>query len=206
MESVQKVIANVVAVPESITAIVACVVLCSWSLSTIRAKTPILQRGQEAAGIVLSSEGSLPELQYTYVRSIRALAKAALLVTLIAIPFRVRAAFIQLAPLPTTFFGYLVDSRTGEPLTATRVRVLDGGGADVTEGEWGSDSRGFYVVKTVRRVQRNAKLQVFLQECSRPNLLPLTAPFEQRPSSLQSKDVNTATPSFFHSLSCEDRK
>jgi hypothetical protein len=200
VEAVQKLFSTVLSAPAGVLPLVACAVLALWSIITITAKS---RRGVPLIVIGPSTPGTA--VQYAYIRPVRILAKVTFLLLVVVTPLAIRSTVLDLRALPDTLFGYLLDAHDGSPLAELRVSVMVGG-ADVTDGEWTTDSRGFFIVRTSREVHRNAMLRVFLPDCSQPILLPLTRQFEvSGPTSIDT-NPRSPLPFFRYTLACKDKQ
>ena len=106
--------------------------------------------------------------EYQFVNLVRHLAKAALILLLaFNVPRSVAVAKELWTPLPSTIYGLLLDTRTGEPIDNARIRAITEAGIDIADRKQtdDSDSRGFYVVVTTRQARRTARLLVSRLNC-----------------------------------------
>jgi hypothetical protein len=115
--------------------------------------------------IASSSAGSSISHQYSFTQPVRITAKFGIIALLVLLPTKVIAVKDDFIPLPPSFYGYLVDARSGQPVSDAGIRVMTHDGIDVTDGIWLSDSQGFYIVRTRDRVKRTAQLMVTIPEC-----------------------------------------
>jgi hypothetical protein len=135
--------------------------------------------------------------QYKYNQFIRIASKAGILISLIFIPIEMKKFVTELIPLPKTISGYLVDKRTSKPIAEATVRIKTTSGVDITEGTWISDTKGFYIVKTMVNAKRDSKLDVSLQ-CNKSYELPLSEEYEI-------KNTKSKSPTFKHVINgCDE--
>jgi len=168
----------------------------AWACFVITAKA----KGHTAPSLVSSPA------TYAHYQPLRWMAKAA--VPILAVVFVMQAVAFQgdLVPLPATLYGFLVDGRTGEPAENVSVRVIDAGGVDVTTRQLSSDSAGFYIVHTSRRVRRDARLQVVRPDCSDVASLPLYRSFETVVDAHGDALTSPVRPVFRHTILCAESK
>ena len=165
-----------------------------WCISVITAKestpeTPIV------SGLVIRT----PRRSYRSGQPTRWLSKSLLVLILFLLPRFASVWAEEVIPLPITFSGYLNDQRSGKPIDGARIRVVSENGVDLTQGEWWSDSNGFYVVRTSRRVSRLASVEISRSDCTTLERLPLGKNFEVR----QEKQTgHHRGPVFHHMVPC----
>jgi hypothetical protein len=151
-----------------------------------------------------SRPGFLPEIRnrkrYRYPSVFRTIAKVGLALAFL-VPGSVRATIDDFSTLPTTIVGRLVWAATGQPVEGARVRVIADDGADVTLGDWHSDSDGYYILRLKRRVKRTALLSLVAPECTNELRLPLRSPNESNtPNRLSGPGISN----FEHSVTCKN--
>jgi hypothetical protein len=198
VESAQRVTANVFAVPALLLTPLTLCLGIAWSTFVVISKVE-----EERILEVPIPPTRVRTIRYRYMHVARQCAKVLLLAFVVLLPRSLTAAFRGLNPLPKTFYGYLLNARDGSPIHDVRVRVLGIDGANLTDGEWRTDSYGFYIMKTLVPGQRTSKLIVYLPDCGSRLLLPLTHAYEQwvpHPAGLVTRDVR---PVFRHFVSCD---
>jgi hypothetical protein len=143
---------------------------------------------------------------YRYAQPARSVAKILLPVLSVILMFSLVATASSLKPLPSQFYGYLLDGASGLPLPDLSVRVFDQHGSDLTKGALKTDSRGFYIVEMIRNANRQCVLQVYPAGCHNKQELPLTTAYETRldPSGKKVQDI--LAPVFLHRISCGENK
>jgi hypothetical protein len=167
----------------------------AWCVFIIVAKD---EPAPKAAGFV-STDETVSGPIYRNGPRVRLLGKLMFFLLLLLFPRAVLAWLDTTFPLPPKLYGYIEDEHSGQPIEGARVRVVTESGVDVTAGEWRSDSRGFYVVETLRPVTRLASLQVYRPDCPSGQRLSLQRNFQIPPSQAGSASVK---PLFRHRLAC----
>jgi hypothetical protein len=164
---------------------------CIWIIDAkqVRASQPVLVGGSV--------------FEYAYRQPVRQIAKVGLLALLVLLPIKISAAVDDFIPLPLTFYGFLLDSRTGQRIEAATVRVVNVNGVDVTrDGTWESDKYGFYEVRTLQPVTRDGHLSIKMADCPEIRTLPIRKA-DQCSTCPSSPFVSTKLkPMFRHVFSC----
>jgi hypothetical protein len=136
--------------------------------------------------------------EYSFPQLVRILGKAGVIVLLVLLPSKFIAAKDDFVPLPRTLHGYLLYGKTGKALSDARIRVVTQDGVDVTDGNWFSDSKGFYIVRTRERVKRTAQIIISLPECQFREALRLRR--------IDQTGTEDGIPIFRHVADCDEHK
>jgi hypothetical protein len=111
--------------------------------------------------------------EYSYSEGLRLCAKCALPLLLFVSLYASAEALLELWPLPTTIYGYIIDPAVGAPFADVELTVEDSHGASVSAAPVRTDSGGFYIIHTDRRLQRTARLRARPPKCGRSSYLSL---------------------------------
>lgn len=198
VEGVQRLVVQVVALPSVI------LPPTSLLLGTVGASYVITARSlpEKAAGFAAGAPSS-QHAQYRFARPGRLVAKLLLLLFSAALPWFAVATVRHLQPLPDTWYGYLLDARDGSALQDVRVEIQSEHGVVLTEGNWRTDSYGFYIVGTSKRAYRSSHLVAYVPHCKQRRVLPLTPEHEGVATLNPAVDPRKTRPMFVHSISCE---
>lgn len=173
-----------------------------WCVTVIRSKV-------STTGITVTAvDAGTPQedITFTYSQVVRFAAKAGMLVLIALIPSKVGAIAAELSPLPVAIYGYIYEGQD-KPVDSARVWLVSRTGADITDGTWFTDSRGFYLVKAVRKVRRSDSVKIIPDQCNRELRLSLAEPNELRPGApSQSVPPSESVPTFIHHISCEEKR
>jgi hypothetical protein len=167
-----------------------------WCAAVISAKT----KSKQLAGIASKLSSTNVHI-YLYSQPLRGAAKIGFLLLAVAVPSKLRTILDEVFPLPTTIYGYMFYDTT-KPVDGANIRVVSSDDSDVTIGSWLTDSKGFYIVKAVRRIRRSDVLKVKPDGCTTEVSLPLKRPNEHSTEGSQS----ALSPLFMHVIHCEGSK
>jgi len=198
IEAVQKLVSQLVG--DFSSAIQILLLLCAilWCVAVISSKIPST-RVSLIVGDLRPMDG---RGLYGYSQPLRFVAKLGLLLFVIALPFRVRIVVDKLLPLPETIYGY-VFLGADKPVNGARIRVISSNGADITSGTWTTDSRGFYILKGVRRLRRSDLVKVQPDGCKKELTLALSKSNEVSAGTAKDQPDGTGIfPIFIHHLDC----
>lgn len=183
VEGWRKVGIEFLGMPGTVASVLLCIVGITWAVYVIRAT-----QWDNATRV------------YRFLSVVRQSAKAALIVLLVMVPRLASKSAIDLWPLPTTIYGEL-RSHSNTPIPNIVVRVVDHG-EDVTDSpSLPSDSDGFYVVVTKRRVRRDATL---IAGCSQGPVELTMATSDQIAATRERLDPSAIL--FRHFIQCEGPK
>jgi hypothetical protein len=192
LESLQKIALNAFGLSNALLAPVLVLAGMTLCVLIVAAKS----HRERPEGVVLQSAR-----EYSFVQSARQLAKASLLILIVTLPTVALAALEKSQPLPPTIYGYVIDSGSSVPVANANVRVVDPDGADSTGEHWPTDARGFYIVHTIRNVNRGSVLKIQASGCATGDTAPLTRAFETRTDPSGNRLPDEVRPVFKHYIS-----
>lgn len=91
--------------------------------------------------------------------------------------------YTELYPLPKTVYGYVYNVNNSLPIVNARIRVMTNDSVDITDGEWQTDSRGFFIVQAKTTIRRDYKLFVLSSDCIKGVYLPFSKIYELKENS-----------------------
>ena len=149
------------------------IVALFWCIYVIRSTQNLSQQSA-----IVFERYSSQKLIYMFPQPLRVTFKISFCLFLILLPFSIKFLIDDIVPLPTTLYGNIFDIANGDPVEDARVRILTKDNVDVTSGEWRTDSKGFYIVQTKIRVQKDGQLLVIVPPCNKEFKLPLLPSFQ----------------------------
>jgi hypothetical protein len=192
-----KLFTNIIGAPGVLVPLFILLFVLVWCVFLVSAK----DETQSHASIVISTDNKR-HLEFKYGQPVRYFAKIGIVLIIVSLPGKVISSTYKIIPLPTIFYGYLVDARTGQPIADARVRVVSADGADITQSTWLSDSEGFYIVRTTKRAYRNDRILVNDANCTTKEYsLPLRRA-DELPAVQSNKPKVGLRPVFRHVLNC----
>ena len=165
-----------------------------WSAIAIVAKAP--------TGQILAPTNS-PTIKYVYTPPVRWIAKLAFICSVGTFPILSVQAAADILPLPTVFYGYVIDAKSGRPLPDVRLVAIDTSYANSTSQASLSDSVGFYIMHTTKSLSRSSQVLAYPPECKKPTRLSLLSSYEVRQSPDGKTIDSRLRPVFRHSVGCE---
>jgi hypothetical protein len=199
-ESFSKLALNLLGISGSVVPFVLACIGLAWAIFVITAKEGEAH-GPASSGIPLK-----PELTYRHDQPTRYLAKIGMFILIVLLLWQAKIMIDDFIPLPLTVYGYLVDARTRQPVVDAVVRMIDSSGVDVTRYQWPSDSTGFYIIETVRRVRRDSEVVVSQPKCAMENKLPLFRVYETRLDVFGMEVPKSFDHVFKHTITCDGTK
>jgi hypothetical protein len=169
-----------------------------WCAAIISGKTPA------SGALVVPAEAAPRRYVYTYSQFLRTLAKAGLLGTIVFVPIKLRALADDLTLLPDTLYGFVYQG-ANQPVDNTPLRLVSSSGEDITSGSWFTDSRGFYIVRAVRRLRRSDSIRMVPEGCKSEQSLPLARTNEISHEAVEWPPGVGASPRFIYHITCEGK-
>ena len=186
-------LADIIGLPSVIFPLLMSIIAAYWCVIIVTSKDVPAR----AVGIAAGQETAL----YRHTNGLRNAAKLGLLALAVLMLGATREAAIELSPLPSTIYGFVINATSGEPYAEIVVAAEDHRGAMLSEATH-TDSIGFYILHLSRRTNRSARIRLQPPRCAAPQYLSLSSWHETKKDSQGAALSSNLHPVFIHAVSC----
>ena len=172
LNSIEEIITSFVGYWGAIFPIIFSILGIIGSVHVIRSK----ETEQNKVGFIVKPTTTIT---YEFSQYVRTISKVLFVLFIIIFTKFTFEAIYKISPMSNTIYGYVYDEYSGKPISDVSVKIINSNGADITSNKnWLTDSEGFFVVETKKRIQRNCMIRILIKQCHEPFDKPLSSDYE----------------------------